>query len=372
MSHKIILIASTQYPSYGGSATNAYAMIKSLKKRGHKVIGIFFENLNANVDPDNIGCIFRINYFQLSTPPNTQFDFNAFQKRNYQLINKCQTMINSIYGREPDIMLCKNYKTPIYCRILYPQALNIYLVSGIGHLSTCFPQLTAQQFLSTDLEIPDLYEESTTMEMTDLAVANSTLSLNILYKIFPKYIKKIYPSVVDTTKEIETMLAPGASPSAKTYDFLIVSSILTRPDKNNLFLINVLKNPIFDKYTKLVVGKYSDKFKLIPNTTTYDMMPHFHLMKLMAKCKVLLYPSLVDSNPNTVREAIYHHCLVLISNNVGFYEKFPDFSICLTFGMEEWVRKSLYLVENYEKLVRSYHIDFTMDQDISSFIDNFI
>ena len=58
----LILLSSTQYTGYGGAATNTYALIKYLKKEGYNVFGIFFENSDVNIDPDNIGNIIRIEY----------------------------------------------------------------------------------------------------------------------------------------------------------------------------------------------------------------------------------------------------------------------------------------------------------------------
>ena len=40
----VIIVSSTQYPGYGGAATNAYAIIKYLRKVGYNVAGIFFHN----------------------------------------------------------------------------------------------------------------------------------------------------------------------------------------------------------------------------------------------------------------------------------------------------------------------------------------
>ena len=58
LENKYIIISSTQYPDYGGAATNAYALIKYLRQYCNNIIGLFFNNdLNVDKDPDNIGNI---------------------------------------------------------------------------------------------------------------------------------------------------------------------------------------------------------------------------------------------------------------------------------------------------------------------------
>jgi hypothetical protein len=56
---KKIIVSSTQYPYYGGAATNAYALIKFFRSYGHRVAGIYFIDKNVNIDPENIGGVFR-------------------------------------------------------------------------------------------------------------------------------------------------------------------------------------------------------------------------------------------------------------------------------------------------------------------------
>src|SRR6478752_6334510 len=97
--NKVILISSTQYPGYGGAATNAYAIIKFLREKKYTVFVIFFTNESDNIDPDNIGNIFR-------------FDILTFQKKDMNSINKYRNLIKEKIKAEPDIMLCKNYLAP--------------------------------------------------------------------------------------------------------------------------------------------------------------------------------------------------------------------------------------------------------------------
>lgn len=357
---KLILISSTQYPGYGGAATNAYALIKYLRDQKFDVMGIFFEDNNSiNVDPDNIGHVFRMSKI-------------PFEKRDQKEILKYRQMIQKEIKQEPAVMLCKNYMAPIFCKALFPESKNIYLLSGITHFSFFFPKLSAQDFLKSTEPIPVLWPEVNCIESSDLVVTNSALSLKIFRKIYPQFLHKIYPLHVDTTKEIHSIITNKNAKTEKVYDIIVAASILTRTMKNNLFLIDVLNDPLLEKYNKIIIGSNNTAFKNIKNAIVYDLMPHEKLMGYMAQSKLLLYPSLCDANPNTVREAIFYNCLTLVSNNIGYYESFPAFSVCTSYDKSEWIGKIIYMVDNYDTLINSYNVEFKTGESILDVVKLFV
>lgn len=352
----IILISSTQYPGYGGAATNAYALIKSLRKYGYTTYGIFFENSNNNVDPDNIGNVIRLSY-------------RDFDNKNVEKIDELKKFVRDVFVNDPTLILAKNYRAPYYSKLLYPDAKNIYLVSGIAHMTTFFTKISAQKFLSSKHTVPVYSPEIDSMEACDLAVLNSPLAQKIFIKIYPKYSDKIYPYPVDTTKEIASQIISKNINCDKEYDFIIVASVLTRACKNLFFLVKILKNRIFSEYSKIIVGDNNEMFQNIPNATLTGRLSHEETLYYIGKSRVLLFPSLIDANPNTVREACYLQCLPLISNNIGYYENFPQISICSTYNYLEWTSKMLNLANNYHNIINNYSINFDPSESINAFIE---
>ena len=138
--------------------------------------------------------------------------------------------------------------------------------------------------------------------------------------------------------------------------------------KNNKFLVQLLKSPSFEQYTKCIIGRNSTTFKSIPNTTCTGLLNPRQCMEYTSKCKILLFPSLYDSNPNTVKEALAVQCLPLNTPNIGFSEKYPDYLVCKTFDVNEWKRKAIYIIQNYDKL-KDTTIDFNCKQDLHSIIN---
>lgn len=326
LAKKNIIISSTQYAGYGGAACNAYNLVKYFRKNGYNTVGIFFHgNINVNYDPDNIGGIFIYNY-----------------NINNDLIK--QDAINYLNGY-PDICFGKNYMAPLFCKKIF-NCYTVYLVSGINHISYN-KNIDAKTFLSdsfintynNDIEIECI-------ESVDLIILNSSLCMKLFKKIYSNNLNKIYNNPIDTSyiNDINCYY------SIKEYDIIICCSNLKRIEKNNVFLIKILKNPIFDKYKKCIIGENNYDFLSIPNSICLGLVEQKKSIEYLSKSKLLLFPSLFDANSNTVREAIHTNCFPLITHNIGFSELFPDYLICDTYTETEWTNKILYILENYNCL----------------------
>jgi hypothetical protein len=323
----IYVISSTQYPGYGGAATNAYKLIKYIRSHGFKVAGLFFNNvMNVNYDPDNIGGIFLQN-------ENGPYDKNIIIK---------------YLKRDPTICLAKNYVAPILSKKIF-NCYTVYLVSGINQFASVFKTYSANQILDINFKIIPSYlikQEEECINISDIIVFNSKLLKNIFHKIYPQSINKSYDNIINTTINTNN----EKKNNKKEYDILICCSSLNRIDKNNHFLINLLNNKLFTNYKKCIIGNDNEKFKQIPNATIFNLLEHDKCLEYISKSKILLIPSLFEANSNTIQEAIINNCLPLITKNVGNYENFPDYLICDNFDEIEWINKLLYLLKNYDNI----------------------
>ena len=322
----VIVVSSTQYPGYGGAATNAYAIIKFLRSKDFNVVGIFFHNtLNVNYDPDNIGGIFL--YLYKYEESKVVKDAFGYLKTN------------------PTLCLAKNYVAPLFCKKIF-KCYTVYLVSGINHFGMFYKIVSAEKFLEPSfINKHILPDEVETNAICDSIVVNSELTHKIFSKLYPESIHKL-KAPVDTTvciKKIDEQYL-------KTIDIVLICSNFKRVDKNNNFLYDVIRNASFNKYSKVVIGENSDMFENIPNCTCYPLQPQKECLQFMAKSRILLHPSFYDSNSNTIREAYHHGCLPLITRNVGYSELFPNYLICNDFSISEWGKKLYYLLYNYDEI----------------------
>lgn len=353
------VISSTQYSGYGGAATNAYALIKTLRASGYKVAGLFFHNeLNVDYDPDKIGGIYLSKYINI----------------NVGIYDDIYNNVVNYLGKKPDISIAKNYAAPVFCKHIFNNYV-VYLVSGIQHLT--FLKMTPTDFLNENYVVTYEYpREILCNKVSDLIVLNSELSKKVFEKIYPEFNNKIYKSVVDTSNHlnINDVFAGTIRPNMhRRYDILLCCSNLSRVIKNNIFLIDILCDPRFDKYSKCIIGEDNSKFINIPNSQCIGLLQQQECFKYMIKSKVLLYPSLFDANPNTVREAYSLGCMPLITNNIGYSELFPEVLICKTFDKEEWTNKILHILKNFKtirKTVISYDTVGNVDKLITDIISN--
>ena len=340
-----IVISSTQYPGYGGAATNAYELIKTFRAEGYNVVGVFFHQVAGVVaDPDGIGGVYVYPY-----------KYDADQVRHDAIGH---------LGREPTLCLAKNYLAPQYCKLIF-DCRTVYLVSGINHFRLFFPEKTGTDVLNPAFQLTEdqvFKHEVKTLEMVDEAINNSKISNDIFRKFYPQYLHKIRDGYVDTTASV--LEVPKQE---KKYDVVLACSILTRKDKNNLFLIDVLKHPLLQSAQKVVAGEDAEAFADIPNTTVVGLLSHEECVRVLAQSRVLLFPSKFDSNSNTVREAYKHGCLPLTTANIGYAELFPRSLLCEGFEVEEWVSRLVHVLENYNEL-KDVRIPFRDSVDAADLI----
>ena len=339
-----LVVSSTQYPGYGGAATNAYEIIKFLRKNDINTVGVFFHNvLNVNYDPDNIGGVFLY----------LDGKYDSQEVRND---------VKSYLKTEPNYCLCKNYRAPYVCKEIF-QCYTVYLVSGINHFNLFYPRTSAVDFLENSFVLDKNkinIEEVKTNKLCDSIITNSHLAHKLFQKIYPNYLDKLKP-FVDTTFCVRTL---NQKVFIKEYDIILICSNFKRESKNQLFLLDVLNNKCFDKYKKIMIGQESEIFKNIKNSLCLPLQLHHKCIEYMSKSKFLLHTAVCESNSNTMREAYYHKCLPLITRNVGYYELYPEYLICNNFTINEWVNKLNNVLEKYEE-IKDIKINYNKSLDIN-------
>ena len=338
-----ILITSKQYPYYGGSATNAYKLIKFLRTY-HNTCGLYFNNEDVNVDPENLQGIFR-----------TSHNSKIFETKDNIGVNN----VLKYLGGVPDIVLCFNYYVPIISKNIFPKSKIVYMVVGsptltLGDNCCINNQISANKFLKLEnhskyitKKFYDLEKKS--IEFSDyILVDHGELALNILKKTFNDYFLKNdnycyydYSSVILRNEIISKQL----NYENKKYDLIIISSNWTRPVKNKDFYYKIFS--YYKKLDKIVIGKNSDYFKDIPNTTIVDLVEYNTVLKYLCESKLLLICSFFESGPNIIIEGIHCKCQILTSNNVGKSYILNDYNLTNdVYDIDEWITKINYILDN--------------------------
>lgn len=337
-----ILIASTQWPSYGGAATNAYNLIKFLRSKGYHCAGLFHESANNkinNFDPDQIGGIWNLQRI------NDKADY----KKISELVRK--EIVTYLRG-EPTICFSKNYVSPLECKLLFPNSLIVYLVSGSSQ-ATGFAnkRISIQRFLNENIEFVKNKKEIKSLEVSDYIIPNSKISEKVINKIYPEYGQKILH--YQDTSFVSVNSLEIKENSNRVYDIVFITSRCDRLVKGPDIVQKIFADPSLQKYTKLVIGDKSNEYfqDIGDNIILKDSMPNKEILQHLSRSKLLISPSYYDASPNCPREALACNCYILINKNIGYSEFLDDHFVCEdNYDISEWVNKINYILQNYPNL----------------------
>jgi len=332
---KKILIVSTQWPYNGGAATNAYLLTSYLRNLGYNTACLFLEKSHETrtFDPLNIKGIFNI-----------RRDY----KSNYYLDQYINDIKTYLYG-EPDIIFSLNILAPIYAKQFFYNSKIIYCTTGsklITELSK--NKISIQKYYDTfkyDINDSDDNEEKA-FNSSDYIIFNSNIMLKLYLKIYSKYANKFIKNILDITY---------ASPSIKNinvlkkFDICAVVSNFNRQVKNPEMIYNLFN--YFSSLNKLAIGNNSDIFNDINNITLYQQIDNKTVQTLMAKSKIIIVPSFIESAGIVIKEAIDNNCIPIVSRNVGISDQLDDICICNNvYDINEWIKKIEYIITNFDNI----------------------
>jgi glycosyltransferase involved in cell wall biosynthesis len=339
-----VLVASTQYPSYGGAATNAYNIIRYLQSKGEesrkKICGLFINNVIDNnvINPDNLENICGISYANYNDP-----------KILYYLYKE--------YGASPDIAFCKNCMAPKIIKKIFPNTVIIFLVSGIMG----FSEIKCGANEIGDYSLLQKKQEKEAILVSEIVLCNSQLTLDYYRKIYKDTIEKrnnLAMAPFDTTKYNTIHFTNVSRQLNKTIDIIIVASNMNRNVKNIGFIKELLAfSGKLRKYKIMVIGNNSaEMFSEFQEIEILPLQKQEEVDSYLEKSRVILIPSLFDSNSNTFREAIMLGVIPIISVNVAHPRDFLGYFVVNNYKYEEWEKKIIYTLDNFKKLSKNYDL----------------
>ena len=353
-----ILLTSTQYPGNGGAATNTYKLNKYFLSQKIKTYCIFIlcqrEDISKiNIDPDNLG---NVSYIRCSVKNGEPLDYDhkKYIKYTPNFINQFKNKIIKYLGGTPDIILSKNYLAPITSHFLFPESKIYYLVSGLFYMSIL--NNYRDEFISAQMVLnkPNYYvklidsfkkhpifinilQEIQTLKMVDRVIYNSQLTCNLSKLYFGDLIKN--ETIINTSllKHIDNTCDNF---NTRPYDIIFVSSSFKRKIKNPPFVNKLFLDKRLSLYKKIVIGDNNIFDPQIENITILNQQLNSKVLEYMKNSKLLILPSLFDSSPNTIYEALEAGCNIVTSKNIGNYQIFNRDSICEdVYDIEEWIQK---------------------------------
>ena len=342
-----ILITSTQKPGYGGSATNAYKLMKLLRKLNYNVSLLYFnKDKIENINYEKIDGLF------VCKDDNKNISINYKDK-----IKTRNDIINFLDGY-PNVIYAFNYYTPILSRLLFPSSYIYYFVVGnpvlsIGKESIISQETSIQRFMDKKYNLleynKNIYDQEilSILKSDEIVIDQGELTINTLSKVHPKF-KYLYTNYYNYGINI-IHNDIKIYEERKEFELIVISSNWERIVKNPKLIYLIFKN--LPQYRKLVIGNNSNMFDKIPNTTCLPLLDYEETQQYLAKSKILLITSFSETGPNTLIEAFSNKCQVLGSNNIGYQRYLCDYQKCNdVYDLEEWLEKIKYLVNNYQHL----------------------
>lgn len=344
-----ILITSTQKPGHGGSATNAYKLTKWLRKLKYNVAIVFFNKESIEkVNIENLEGVFVIR----DNIKNYSF------YRNEDKITIRNNILKYL-GGYPSITFAFNYYTPILSRKLFPYSYLYYFVVGnpvlsIGEESIINNEISINKFLKDDYNLETFNEETFNQEYQSIKISDEIvidqgeLNIRTLTKVHPEF-KYLYNNYYNYGCNILLPDIINNEDIVKEFELIVVSSNWKRLVKNPKLVYLLYKK--FPNYRKLVIGKNSNIFERIPNTTCLELLPYDLVQNYITKSKVLLVTSFSETGPNTLIEAFANKCQVLSSKNIGYQRYLKEYHLCEdVYDVEEWENKIKFLINNFNFL----------------------
>tara|TARA_B100000902_G_scaffold399844_1_gene472953 strand:- start:1846 stop:2988 length:1143 start_codon:yes stop_codon:yes gene_type:complete len=377
-----ILLSSTQYPGNGGAATNLYKLNKYLLSKNIKVYCVFFlcnkeDTTKINIDPDKLG---NVSFIRCFWKDGNLLDYNKktnqYIKYSDDYISNFKNKIIDYLDGEPDVIYAKNYLAPITCKKLFPKSKIYYLVSGVFYtsmLNNIYDELTSAQKILNNFDyykkkinecknlttFTNIEQEIYTLKMVDGVIYNSKLTNDLMNLYYKEHIKE---NKIINTSLLKPINNNCENFMSREYDLIFVCSNFGRKIKNSLFVKELLLDERLSDINKIIIGD-GDLFNNlnIKNLTILKQQSNSIVLDYMKNSKLLILPSLFDSSPNTVYEALEYGCNVIISKNVGNYNIFNSDSVCEDiYDKDEWINKILNSIN--KKIINNIEFsDFYLD-----------
>lgn len=336
-----ILYLSTQYPGFGGAATEAYETIKRLRKLGHGVTGIFVDHcghcprgrgcgrpdVETWADPDRIGGIIGMKFCE--------------QER-------IKNIVNGSKHRQAawDVVVGKNYLAAQWAALA--RCPSVYITSGIDYIS-----LIGKEAVTIAEAPPAGGYDLRAMSAVKAIICHSTLDAQLIAKTFPKELfGKIYSKVVFTPNiAVRSDADRNRVPySNRQYDLCFSASNWDRTMKNVGLALGVCRQIPEKQIVVCGMNFRSDQ----KNVNTVGLLSHSQMLRIMENSRVVAIPSLYDPSPNLYAEAIACGCNVVVNKNVGNIEGHPKGLIAKSLNVADFLETVNYALSLESQEIYNY------------------
>jgi glycosyltransferase involved in cell wall biosynthesis len=328
-----ILMISSDFPGYGGAATNCNNLAKFFMKQNN-VFQIYYTHKDDNFKKYNTN-------------------------KNYIIINEADLenelhTLNFNYDFIPDLIILKSF-IPINLKLFFNCPI-FFLIPGIfrNYLDKYFYNLN-------DKEIKKKYINKKIIEeisKSDCSFCNSIHTKEILDKYYNKKTFLFYSSFINCS------IKKNKNFENRKYDYGIVISDFNRNIKNIRKSLEILKN----EKNIILIGKNSEKFKN-ENTTCLPFIDNSKIEYYYQDIKYIVNNSFYESSSNVLVEAFLNGCRSLKNNFINInWNNFKNMVILEPHITYIFSRNSIELYDEY--FIDKINNKHTKNFNFLYFIDN--
>ena len=277
--YRNILFICSDYPGYGGAATNCYRLQKNFKK-DHNVCSIFYnfygdKNIKIETNPE------------------------------YSIVDesKIEVMLRSLRFK-PDLIILKSFVNTVNVKSLFSCPV-YYVIPGIflNTLNKYYYDITGRNEMDTYINKSVIKQ----IINSDKSYCNSSHTKLLLKKYYNINTEIFYSSFID---EYENNIVDDPDFDKRKYDYGIICSNFNRTIKNILTSVKALKN----KKNVILIGNESKKyidhgFTCIESVSSTEMKDYYK------QIKYIVQDSYYESCSNVKIEGIFNGCKVIRSDN---------------------------------------------------------
>jgi len=282
---KCNLFMSLDYPGFGGAASNMLEIYNYyISKYNLLSLLLFITDKNDGLkynDPDNN--IFVTNIKNIETTMkliNTKINTNLGTKH---------FIINIIYKIYSTIKTVRPY-------------INDYNINKVIYFCSGLKSLQNQTNKHEECDIEPF-------KTSDICVVNSNVTYNYVKKYYNKQINIVNTSII--FKEVSLK-------QNNKFDFIFTTSSYKRIAKNAKLALEIFSHPKMKKFKKIIIGNDFpiSKINNIDNLTYMKLTSNNEFISILQQTKMFIIPSIYDSMPNALYEAICNGVIPYISKSI--------------------------------------------------------
>lgn len=309
--YRNILFICSDYPGYGGAATNCYRLQNHFKK-DHNVFSIFYNfygDKNIKIETNQEYCIIDE--------------------------EKIEITLKSLRFK-PDLIILKSFVNTVNVKNLFSCPV-YYLIPGIflNTLNKYYYEITTRN------EMDSFINKSVIKQIinSDKSFCNSSHTKLLLKKYYNINTGLFYSSFID---EYENKIVEDPDFDKRTYEFGIICSNFNRPIKNIATSIKAVKN----RKNVILIGGESKKY-IDYGFTCIESVPSTEMKDYYKQIKYVVQDSYYESCSNVKIEALFNGCKVIKSD----HKIITGIDKCIISNKESTLldKNVVYIVDRYKK-----------------------